>query len=138
MLSRRLFAPIVVLAAFAVGAVPVSAKSQIIAQITSPKNHPGIYVSRGLIPSHRYQIQIVVPTKKVKYSGVASETFTYVLNRRLGTYTTVVKLNGIGSRSFALAVPKVLHKARVDAWMLAAQVASPTRHTTLKLRLIQH
>lgn len=134
---RRLLIVPVVAAALVAGSIPAFAKARVIAQVTSPKNHPGVYMSRGLLPGKHYRIQIVVPGTGVSYKGLASESFTYILNKHLGTYSTTVKIHGKGTKSFALTMPKPLRKARVSAWMLVAEASSPAKHTTLKLRLVQ-
>lgn len=118
-------------------ATPAFAKPRIIAQATSPKNRPGVYLSRGLLPGKRYRIDMVVPNRTVKYSGYATEQFTYILNKRLGTYRATVRLKGTGSRSFTLSMPKALRRARVAAWMLVAEATSTTKSTRLTLRLVQ-
>ncbi len=114
---------------FAVVGLPADAASKLVAQQTTTKTG-GIYLTARLIAGHHYRIDVSAP-KRVAFSGMGGENYTYVSNQHLFTATKPFQLKGTTPKSFTVS-QKV--KGKVTGWILFMDVAM-TRGKSVTVRV---
>jgi hypothetical protein len=129
-LIKRLFAVLGGITLAAAALTPALAKAHLVYQQGSVFGNSAVYVSRGLLPGHRYRID-VVSNGHIKIAALGTQQITYVEKGRMGTLAKPVKFVGTTPYSHVLKQPASI---RALAWIFAMQVSDAVRKPlTVKL-----
>ncbi len=99
---RRIF-PLAAAVAFTLAALPAYAHSGVVAQRTT-KKLPGIYLSHGLLPGHRYRLQVTSSGHRPIF-GYGFEYYTYISDRLLHAGSHSLQIRGTTPTSLTLTQP---------------------------------
>jgi hypothetical protein len=106
------------LSLLAIGSLPATAASKLIAQKVSTKTG-GVYLAARLLAGHQYRIDVSAP-KASAFSGMGGQNYTYVAQQRLYTTSKPFQLKGTTPKSFTV---KQAVKGHVTGWILYMDIS---------------
>jgi len=130
-LLRRITTILCVLAVAATATGSAYAKDHVILQRSSPRGTGSVFVVAGLVPAHRYRIDVSAPAH-IKFSALGIEDYNGIYKKSLFQSSKPVKFQGTTPRSYVIVQPI---KQTLSGWTIALNVTNPKRKV-LTVRLV--
>ncbi len=125
---KSLIVSITIMAALATGAIPsLAAKTHPVVKRT-PTNSGYVYLTKGLVPGHRYRIS-VQSTGKTHFGGTGFENYTWIYKQHAGESTKSLTFTGNTPKTFVLTQPV---SAKLVSWIVALSI-SDSNYRPLKV-----
>jgi hypothetical protein len=109
---------------------PALARPHVVAQRSSIKNSGTVTLIKGLLPGHRYRLQ-VRPGKRTTFKTVGFEHYTYFQKGLLGERNSAVHFSGTAPGSVTFGQPV---NFPLSSWALAVNIKlGAATHLTVRL-----